>query len=128
MDSGLAPSHVVGSLLVAYLLIKVSSQRGTVRQANGARKAINAEYDRLWRDDGGRDGTPDDVRTAPQRLAWIHRLVFGECVIRGLGSGGGVSRRVWCVGACRVGVGGWVGLVALGCVLGVPAPGGWVFR
>ena len=61
-------------------------------------------------------------------LAWIHRLVFGECVIRGLGSGGGVSRRVWCVGACRVGVGGWVGLVALGCVLGVPAPGGWVFR
>lgn len=27
------------------------------------RKAINAEYDRLWRDDGGRDGSPDEVRT-----------------------------------------------------------------
>ena len=25
-------------------------------------KAINVEYDRLWRDDGGRDGKPDDVR------------------------------------------------------------------
>ena len=45
-----------------------------------------------------------------------------------VGVGRGVSRRVWCVGACRVGVGGWVGLVALGCVWGVPAPGGWVFR
>ncbi|MYA74835.1 MAG: DUF222 domain-containing protein [Acidimicrobiaceae bacterium] len=33
------------------------------------RKAINAEYDRLWRDDGGRDGTPDDVRTPQQRRA-----------------------------------------------------------
>ncbi|MXW62401.1 MAG: DUF222 domain-containing protein [Acidimicrobiaceae bacterium] len=33
------------------------------------RKAINVEYDRLWRDDGGRDGTPDDVRTPTQRLA-----------------------------------------------------------
>ena len=33
------------------------------------RKAINAEYDRLWRDDGGRDGTPDAVRTPTQRLA-----------------------------------------------------------
>ena len=48
----------------------------------------------------------------------------------GVGRGGfhagfGVLGRV---GACRVGVGGWVGLVALGCVLGVPAPGGWVFR
>ncbi len=32
-------------------------------------KAINVEYDRMWRDDGGRDGTPDDVRTTPQRLA-----------------------------------------------------------
>ena len=27
------------------------------------RKAISAECDRLWRDDGGRDGPPDDVRT-----------------------------------------------------------------
>lgn len=33
------------------------------------RKAINAEYDRLWRDDGGRGGTPDDVRTPTQRMA-----------------------------------------------------------
>ena len=32
-------------------------------------KAINVEYDRLWRDDGGRDGTPDEIRTRPQRLA-----------------------------------------------------------
>ena len=32
-------------------------------------KAINVEYDRLWRDDGGRDGSPDDVRTPAQRLA-----------------------------------------------------------
>ena len=32
-------------------------------------KAINVEYDRMWRDDGGRDGKPDDVRTAKQRLA-----------------------------------------------------------
>ena len=33
------------------------------------RKALNVEYDRLWRDDGGRDGSPDDVRTPIQRLA-----------------------------------------------------------
>ena len=33
------------------------------------RKAINVEYERLWRDDGGRDGTPDDVRTPTQRRA-----------------------------------------------------------
>ncbi|MDE0066656.1 MAG: DUF222 domain-containing protein [Acidimicrobiaceae bacterium] len=33
------------------------------------RKAINAEYDRLWRDDGGRDGSPDEVRTPAQRRA-----------------------------------------------------------
>ena len=32
-------------------------------------KAINVEYDRMWRDDGGRDGTPDDVRTPQQRSA-----------------------------------------------------------
>ncbi|MYA73144.1 MAG: DUF222 domain-containing protein, partial [Acidimicrobiaceae bacterium] len=32
-------------------------------------KAINVEYDRLWRDDGGRDGSPADVRTPTQRLA-----------------------------------------------------------
>ena len=34
-----------------------------------ALKALNAEYDRLWRDDGGRDGSPDDVRKPQQRLA-----------------------------------------------------------
>lgn len=33
------------------------------------RKAIDTEYDRLWRDDGGREGTPDDVRTPLQRRA-----------------------------------------------------------
>lgn len=33
------------------------------------RKAIDNEYDRLWRDDGGREGTPDDVRTPMQRRA-----------------------------------------------------------
>lgn len=31
------------------------------------RKAINAEYDRLWREDGGRDSRPDDLRTPTQR-------------------------------------------------------------
>ena len=33
------------------------------------RKAINAEYDRLWRDDGGREGSPDELRSPPQRMA-----------------------------------------------------------
>ncbi len=33
------------------------------------RKALDVEYDRLWRDDGGRDGSPDDVRTPQQRMA-----------------------------------------------------------
>jgi len=32
-----------------------------------ARNAINIEYDRLWRADGGRDGKPDDIRTPTQR-------------------------------------------------------------
>ena len=32
-------------------------------------KAINVEYDRLWRDDGGRDGKPDEIRTPAQRMA-----------------------------------------------------------
>ena len=31
--------------------------------------ALAAEYDRLWRDDGGRDAKPNEVRTPPQRLA-----------------------------------------------------------
>ena len=34
-----------------------------------ALKAINAECDRLWRDDGGRDGKPEAVRTTTQRMA-----------------------------------------------------------
>ena len=34
-----------------------------------ALKAINAECDRLWRDDGGREGKPDEVRTTAQRMA-----------------------------------------------------------
>ena len=32
-------------------------------------KAFNVEYDRMWRDDGGRDGTPDEIRTPTQRSA-----------------------------------------------------------
>ena len=32
-------------------------------------KAIDAEVDRLWRSDGGREGRPDDVRTPEQRMA-----------------------------------------------------------
>ena len=32
-------------------------------------KAVNVEYDRLWRDDGGRDGKPDEIRTPAQRMA-----------------------------------------------------------
>ena len=31
--------------------------------------ALDIEYDRLWRDDGGRDAKPNEVRTPPQRLA-----------------------------------------------------------
>ncbi len=50
------------------------------------RKAINAEYDRLWRDDGGRDGTPDDVRTAPQRLADAFVALITDPGRRGPGS------------------------------------------
>ena len=34
-----------------------------------ARKALDVEYDRLWRDDGGRGGKPNDVRTPQQRMA-----------------------------------------------------------
>ena len=50
------------------------------------RKAINVEYDRLWRDDGGRDGTPDDVRTAPQRLADAFVALLTDPGRRGSGS------------------------------------------
>ena len=50
------------------------------------RKAINVEYDRLWRDDGGRDGSPDDVRTAPQRLADAFVALLTDAGRRGPGS------------------------------------------
>ena len=50
------------------------------------RKAINAEYDRLWRDDGGRDGTPDDVRTTPQRMADAFVALLTDVGRRGPGS------------------------------------------
>ena len=50
------------------------------------RKAINVEYDRLWRDDGGRDGSPDDVRTAPQRLADAFVALLTDPGRRGPGS------------------------------------------
>ena len=49
-------------------------------------KAINVEYDRMWRDDGGRDGTPDDVRTAPQRLADAFVALITDPGRRGPGS------------------------------------------
>ena len=50
------------------------------------RKAINAEYDRLWRDDGGRDGTPNDVRTTPQRMADAFVALLTDVGRRGPGS------------------------------------------
>ena len=50
------------------------------------RTAINAEYDRLWRDDGGRDGTPDDVRTATQRRADAFTALITNPTRRGPGS------------------------------------------
>ena len=50
------------------------------------RKAINVEYDRLWRDDGGRDGTPDDVRTPAQRLADAFVALITDPGRRGPGS------------------------------------------
>ena len=49
-------------------------------------KAINVEYDRLWRDDGGRDGTPDDVRTTPQRMADAFVALLTDVGLRGPGS------------------------------------------
>ena len=51
-----------------------------------ALKAINVEYDRLWRDDGGRDGTPDDVRTAQQRKADAFVALITDAGRRGPGS------------------------------------------
>ena len=50
------------------------------------RKAINVECDRLWRDDGGRDGTPDDVRTPPQRMADAFVALLTDPGRRGPGS------------------------------------------
>ena len=50
------------------------------------RKAINVEYDRLWRDDGGRDGTPDDVRTPTQRRADAFIALVTNPTRRGPGS------------------------------------------
>ncbi len=50
------------------------------------RKAIDTEYDRLWRDDGGRDGSPDDVRTTPQRMADAFTALLTNPARRGPGS------------------------------------------
>ena len=50
------------------------------------RKAINVEYDRLWRDDGGRGGTPDDVRTPTQRRADAFIALVTNPTRRGPGS------------------------------------------
>ena len=50
------------------------------------RKAIDTEYDRLWRDDGGRDGSPDDVRTPPQRMADAFVALLTDPTRRGPGS------------------------------------------
>ena len=49
-------------------------------------KAINVDYDRLWRDDGGRDGTPDEVRTVQQRLADAFVALITDPGRRGPGS------------------------------------------
>ena len=49
-------------------------------------KVINIEYDRLWRDDGGRDGTPDEIRTRPQRLADAFVALLTDPGRRGPGS------------------------------------------
>ncbi len=50
------------------------------------RKAIDTEYDRLWRDDGGRDGKPDDVRTVAQRMADAFVALLTDATRRGPGS------------------------------------------
>lgn len=51
-----------------------------------ARNAINCEYDRLWRNDGGRDGKPDDVRTPKQRRADAFMSLLTNVGSRGPGS------------------------------------------
>ncbi len=50
------------------------------------RKALDTEYDRLWRDDGGRDGSPDDVRKPEQRLADAFVALLTDAARRGPGS------------------------------------------
>ena len=49
-------------------------------------KAINVEYDRLWREDGGREGKPDDVRTPQQRSADALIALLTNPARRGPGS------------------------------------------
>jgi len=50
------------------------------------RMAVDVEYDRLWRGDGGRDGSPDDVRTFPQRMADAFVALLTNPARRGPGS------------------------------------------
>ncbi len=38
---------------------------------------FEAEYDRLWRSDGGRDGTPDEIRSPEQRRADVFTRLLG---------------------------------------------------
>ncbi len=49
-------------------------------------KAFNVEYDRLWRDDGGRDGKPDEIRTPGQRMADALVALLTNPARRGPGS------------------------------------------
>ena len=49
-------------------------------------KSINVQYDRLWRDDGGRDGKPDDIRTPSQRMADAFVTLLTDPTRRGPGS------------------------------------------
>ena len=49
-------------------------------------KAVNTEYDRLWRDDGGRDGKPDEIRTPAQRRADALITLLTNPARRGPGS------------------------------------------
>ena len=49
-------------------------------------KAINVEYDRMWRDDGGRDGKPDEIRTPQQRSADALIALLTNPARRGPGS------------------------------------------
>ena len=50
------------------------------------RKALDVEYDRLWRGDGGRDGKPDQIRTTPQRMADAFVALLTDTTRRGPGS------------------------------------------